>query len=123
MKKIVLIISIFTFLSGCFIAANTTIPKVEDINGYTFVYTKDINVFVKFNQGMIYGNTGINQFMGEYKIQNNKLILYQVAITGMVGPDDKMIFESKFVKTLSSEPIIRLKNNHSIYIGKYHFEK
>lgn len=128
MKKILLIISLCLSLNFIACAVKPLTQEQEtsiynQLNNNTFIYTRDINVYITFNNGKITGSTGLNNFIGMYKVQDNKLILYNVGITRKAGSYEEMSLERELVLMLSSNPIIKVQNGHSLYLAnKYHFE-
>lgn len=129
MKKILLIVSLCLSLNFIACAVKPSIQEQEtfiynQLNNNTFIYTRDIDVYITFNDGKISGSTGLNNFIGMYKVQDNKLILNNVGMTRKAGSYEKMSLERELVLMLSSNPIIKVQNGHSLYLaGKYHFEK
>ena len=129
MKKILLIVSLCLSLNFIACAVKPSIQEQEtfiynQLNNNTFIYTRDIDVYITFNDGKISGSTGLNNFMGMYKVQDNKLILNNVGMTRKAGSYEEMSLERELVLMLSSSPVIKVKNGHSLYLaGKYHFEK
>lgn len=128
MKKILLIISLCLSLNFIACAVKPLTQEQEtsiynQLNNNTFIYTRDINVYITFNNGKITGSTGLNNFMGMYKVQDNKLMLYNVGMTRKAGSYEEMSLEKELVLMLSSNPIIKVQNGHSLYLAnKYHFE-
>ena len=120
MKKVFILIGIFMiFVFNCFALSTYTkkrnvdtlnetsweLSKIQQ-NDKTLSIPKGTNITINFSKDRINGHSAINIYFGNYKIQNNILILSNVGTTEMAGSQELMDIERKFFDILQSSPKI-----------------
>ena len=120
MKKVFVLIGIFTmFVLNCFVLSayaqkrniytlNKTSWELAKIQQKDKILSipKGTNITINFSKDRINGHSAVNTYFGNYKIQNNILILPNVGSTEMAGPQELMDIERKFFDILQSSPKI-----------------
>ena len=120
MKKAFVLIGIFVmFVFNCFVssaytqkrniyALNETSWELSKIQQKDKVLSipKGTNITINFSKDRINGHSAVNTYFGNYKIQNNILILSNVGTTEMAGSQELMDIERKFFDILQSSPKI-----------------
>lgn len=120
MKKVFVLIGIFTmFVLNCFVLSayaqkrniytlNETSWELSKIQQKDKILSipKGTNITINFSKDRINGHSAVNTYFGNYKIQNNILILPNVGSTEMAGPQELMDIERKFFDILQSSPKI-----------------
>ena len=120
MKKVFVLIGIFTmFVLNCFVLSayaqkrniytlNETSWELGKIQQKDKILSipKGTNITINFSKDSINGHSAVNTYFGNYKIQNNILILPNVGSTEMAGPQELMDIERKFFDILQSSPKI-----------------
>ena len=120
MKKVFVLIGIFTmFVLNCFVLSayaqkrniytlNETSWELSKIQQKDKILSipKGTNITINFSKDRINGYSAVNVYFGNYKIQNNILILPNVGSTEMAGPQELMDIERKFFDILQSSPKI-----------------
>ena len=120
MKKVFVLIGIFTmFVLNCFVLSayaqkrniytlNETSWELAKIQQKDKILSipKGTNITINFSKDRINGYSAVNIYFGNYKIQNNILILSNVGTTEMAGSQELMDIERKFFDILQSSPKI-----------------
>ena len=120
MKKVFVLIGIFTmFVLNCFVLSayaqkrniytlNETSWELSKIQQKDKILSipKGTNITINFSKDRINGHSAVNTYFGNYKIQNNILILPNVGSTEMAGSQELMDIERKFFDILQSSPKI-----------------
>ena len=120
MKKVFVLIGIFTmFVLNCFVLSayaqkrniytlNETSWELSKIQQKDKILSipKGTNITINFSKDRINGHSAVNTYFGNYKIQNNILILPNVGSTEMAGPQELIDIERKFFDILQSSPKI-----------------
>ena len=120
MKKVFVLIGIFTmFVLNCFVLSayaqkrniytlNETSWELSKIQQKDKILSipKGTNITINFSKDRINGHSAVISYFGNYKIQNNILILPNVGSTEMAGPQELMDIERKFFDILQSSPKI-----------------
>ena len=120
MKKVFILIGIFMiFVFNCFALSTYTKKRnVDTLNETSWelakIQQKDkilsipkgTNITINFSKDRINGYSAVNIYFGNYKIQNNILILSNVGTTEMAGSQELMDIERKFLDILQSSPKI-----------------
>ena len=120
MKKVFILIGIFMiFVFNCFALSTYTKKRnVDTLNETSWelakIQQKDkilsipkgTNITINFSKDRINGYSAVNIYFGNYKIQNNILILSNVGTTEMAGSQELMDIERKFFDILQSSPKI-----------------
>ena len=120
MKKVFVLIGIFTmFILNCFVLSayaqkrniytlNETSWELAKIQQKDKILSipKGTNITINFSKDRINGYSAVNIYFGNYKIQNNILILSNVGTTEMAGSQELMDIERKFFDILQSSPKI-----------------
>ena len=60
------------------------------------------DIFIGFDNGKVYGFSGINRYIGSYKITGDKIEFSGMGSTMMAGPEDKTIIEAKYLESLNN---------------------
>ena len=120
MKKVFVLIGIFTmFVLNCLVLSayaqkrniytlNETSWELAKIQQKDKILSipKGTNITINFSKDRINGHSAVNTYFGNYKIQNNILILSNVGTTEMAGSQELMDIERKFFDILQSSPKI-----------------
>jgi hypothetical protein len=120
MKKMSILIGIFTvFLLNCFVlSAYSKKQNVYNLNGTSWelaqvsrkgknvVIPKEAKITINFLENEINGFSGINNYSGDYTVNNNFTLSADVATTLMAGPENLMNIEQNFLDILQSFPKI-----------------
>ena len=120
MKKVSILIGIFTvFLLNCFVlSAYSKKQNVYNLNGTSWelaqvsrkgknvVIPKEAKITINFLENEINGFSGINNYSGDYTVNNNFTLSADVATTLMAGPENLMNIEQNFLDILQSFPKI-----------------
>lgn len=120
MKKVFVLIGIFTmFVLNCFVLSayaqkrniytlNETSWELAKIQQKDKILSipKGTNITINFSKDRINGHSAVNTYFGNYKIQNNILILSNVGTTEKAGSQELMDIERKFFDILQSSPKI-----------------
>ena len=120
MKKVFVLIGIFTmFVLNCFVLSayaqkrniytlNETSWELAKIQQKDKILSipKGTNITINFSKDRINGYSAVNIYFGNYKIQNNILILSNVGTTEKAGSQELMDIERKFFDILQSSPKI-----------------
>lgn len=120
MKKMSILIGIFTvFLLNCFVlSAYSKKQNVYNLNGTSWelaqvsrkgknvVIPKEAKITINFLENEINGFSGINNYSGDYTVNNNFTLSADVATTLMAGSENLMNIEQNFLDILQSFPKI-----------------
>ena len=68
-------------------------------------------IFITFTDERVNGNSGVNMFMGSYKITDNKVSMGPLASTMMAGPIEDMVRENYILSVLNNSKKISFDNN------------
>ena len=91
--------------------------KVTNISGKR-VNLKGKGITVNFDAGRISGNSGVNSYSGNYEIKNNNIrIVSELMLTAMLGPNDVMEIEEKFINILKDVKYTRLVDANTIILS------
>lgn len=105
MKNFLLAICTLLMLSACKENVETS------LKGKTFTLENNKNITISFDakENRFYGKA-VNNYFGEYKIENNNITLSQVGSTMMMGPETEMEKEQKYFNELTKVKTYKLKN-------------
>ena len=78
----------------------------EDVSGK--------GITLHFSKDEISGKSGVNNYFGGYKINGNRISISKLAITAMLGSDEKMNLEMDYTGILESVKRIELQGNRLI---------
>ena len=128
MKKMSILIGIFTvFLLNCFVlSAYSKKQNVYNLNGTSWeliqvsrkgkniAIPKGTKITINFLENEINGFSGINNYSGDYTVNNNFTLSADVATTLMAGPENLMKIEFEYLKLLQDSKTIEFNNNFLI---------
>lgn len=105
---------IFVF-AGCEnqknLLGNWQIESLISDGVYQQIAISDINFLMEENQLFAAGNSGVNRFNGNVKVQGNKIIIENLASTRMMGSEEAMEYENLFLQTLTGIFDYKIKDN------------
>ena len=80
----------------------------------------DAEITIGFsNDGkQFFGSAGVNRYFGDYKLKGDKLVLNNVGLTMMMGPEELMAAESEFLKFLENVQSFKLDGSKLTLNGK-----
>ncbi|WP_426711409.1 META domain-containing protein [Cetobacterium sp. SF1] len=117
MKKIsFILLATAILLGGC---SSNTVRKIEGekYKSDTVLYQNSTIEFLKDNK--FAGNAGINNYFGNYKLNNDSNIkLEVVGNTLMAGPEAEMNLEKEYIKTLGTVDAYKIDGNYLHFYSK-----
>jgi heat shock protein HslJ len=111
MKKIILLGTLALSLVGC-----SAVSKKDPVklNGKEFQLVNiypEAEITLGFDDNRFYGFSGINRYFGEYQVgPGDEIKLINPAGTKMAGPQELMITEDEYMKTLIGAKKVQLSN-------------
>ena len=124
MKKIilsVLFLSVF-FMFGCFGASKGVNSDILDKKEFILInFPGSEDIFIGFEEGRVYGFSGVNRYTGSYKINGDKIEFIGMGSTMMAGPEDKTALETKYLEALSNADSFTL-NNDTLRLGSLEYK-
>lgn len=114
MKKIYLLIISLFMIYGC--AEKSISNNSNMLTGKSFYLLSNENISINFDNEKVYGFSGVNNFMGFYKVAGNKILFIDIVTTMMAGLEKDMNFELKFIESLITSKGFSL-NNGKLTIG------
>lgn len=85
---------------------------------YRLLNNRDITI--GFSDGRVFGSSGVNRFMGSYKIEGDRIEIRLGGSTMMMGAEKDMEQEQEFLKWLSVSHKIKLSKDR-LFIGDKEF--
>lgn len=117
MKKIILsAVLLSLFLAGCR-AGN--METLLDKKAYRLVANPKI--IIGFDNGSVYGSGGVNRYIGSYKIKDGSITFSNLGSTMMMGPQEDMDNETKYLSSLKESLIIKFDKENNLILGEYLF--
>lgn len=120
------LVSIFLFFSACALHGSDSEKLFAgELNGKEFILNnmyQNSGITIGFDNGRVFGFSGVNRYMGAFKIDKGKIELDHMAATRMAGPEDKMNIETRYLQGLSGKKNISLKNG-ILKIGNMEFKE
>ncbi|MBE6444812.1 MAG: META domain-containing protein [Alphaproteobacteria bacterium] len=109
MMKNILCFFTFLFLFACSADANR-------LDGKEFVWADAPNgaeITIGFERGEngFYGKAAVNRYFGTYKIEGSNIFFEVIGSTMMMGPQELMDAEMKYLQSLSNVKAFKFSNN------------
>lgn len=101
MKKILLSLFLVFLFAGCFGKKVDVKSKVE---GNTYVLEsvlENSEINISFENEKLAGLAGVNRYFSEYSIEGNKIVVKEIGMTRMMGPENLMLQEQEYLKNLN----------------------
>lgn len=76
----------------------------------------DNNITLSFNENGINGNSGINNYFGDYEIVNNNIKVGPLGSTRMAGPENLMKVEREFLELLGNSKKVKLSGQKTLVL-------
>ena len=76
----------------------------------------DNNITLSFNENGINGNSGINNYFGDYEIVNNNIKVGPLGSTKMAGPENLMKVEREFLELLENSKKVKLSDQKTLVL-------
>ena len=74
------------------------------------------NITLSFNENGINGNSGINNYFGDYEIVNNNIKIGPLGSTRMAGPENLMKVEREFLELLENSKKVKLSDQKTLIL-------
>ena len=74
------------------------------------------NTTLSFNENGINGNSGINNYFGDYEIVNNNIKIGPLGSTRMAGPENLMKVEREFLELLGNSKKVKLSDQKTLIL-------
>lgn len=74
------------------------------------------NITLSFNENGINGNSGINNYFGDYEIVNNNIKIGPLGSTRMAGPENLMKVEREFLELLGNSKKVKLSDQKTLIL-------
>ena len=74
------------------------------------------NITLSFDENRINGNSGVNDYFGNYEITNDDIKFASLGSTRMAGPENLMKIESEFLELLRNSKKIKLSNQKTLVL-------
>lgn len=117
MKKLILsVVLLSIFLTGCK-AGNME----ELLNKKEYKLAANPKITIGFDNGSVFGSSGVNRYIGSYKIKDGSITFGNLGSTMMMGPQEDMDNETKFLASLKESLIIKFDKENNLIIGEYLF--
>lgn len=122
-KKIATFIAAGALLAGCSSVEEKKVDVVENKEPQKQEYQltnkyQDAEITIAFEDGKVYGFSGVNRYFGGAKIEGDNINIDGVASTMMAGPQDKMSAETEYLQLLSEAQKIQMDENKIIITTK-----
>ena len=79
-----------------------------------YVLQTDTNINIMFEGNNFAGSSGVNRYFGTYAIEDNEIQINLAGSTMMMGPQDLMTAEQKYMTTLAKVTKLKLEKNRLI---------
>lgn len=117
MKKLILsVVLLSIFLTGCK-AGNME----ELLNKKEYKLAANPKITIGFDNGSVFGSSGVNRYIGSYKIKDGSITFGNLGSTMMMGPQEDMDNETKFLASLKESLVIKFDKENNLIIGEYLF--
>lgn len=117
MKKLyfsilLLVALLFTSCSALNFSDKKDIKKEITNEKFVLVAPYRINrIFISFADERVNGNSGVNMFMGNYKVNGDKISMGPLASTMMAGQIEDMVRETYILSVLNNSKTVSFENN------------
>lgn len=108
--KNILIITIILFTISC------GSKNINILENKSFLFTENKNITISFDKEKVFGFSGVNYFMGFYKISKNNITFKDIVTTMMAGKIKDMSNEDTFLKNLNNSNKFYLEND-TLFLG------
>ena len=95
--------------------ANTS-WKLTDISGEKVIPKKIGAVTLDITADKISGSAGVNRYFGSYDVNGTEVTINGVGSTKMMGPDDLMKTEYKYLSVLQDVTSVELKDKNTLIL-------
>lgn len=125
-SNIIIVFTIVLLVTSCAVKSNLMKENLSFINNKEFVLDSNKNIHIAFKDNRISGNSGVNLYMGTYKLQEKNNTLFIVidlsGTTMMAGSPEDMDKETKYLQSLKGELSFKIDTNkNKISIDKHTF--
>ncbi|MDE7314801.1 MAG: META domain-containing protein [Mucispirillum sp.] len=117
MKKIILSAVLLSF----FILGCKADNMEELLNKQEYKLAANPKITIGFDNGSVFGSSGVNRYTGSYTIKDGSITFGNMGSTMMMGSEEDMDNETKYLNSLKENMIIKFDNNNNLIIGKYLF--
>ncbi len=115
-KLILYILFVSIFLCGCI---SNNLENIIDKKEY--ILSDNPKITIGFNNGLVFGSGGVNQYSGSYFIKNGRITFINIGATMMMGAESDMDNESKYLQSLKDNLSIKVDKENNLIIDKYIF--
>lgn len=117
MKKIILSAVLLSLvLAGCRAGNMETLLDKKE-----YKLAANPKITIGFDNGSVFGSSGVNRYIGSYKIKNGSITFSNLGSTMMMGPQEDMDNETKYLSSLKESLVIRFDKENNLIIGEYLF--
>lgn len=111
-KKIITFIAAGALLVGCSSIGNNAvdIKKIEKEEFQLVNKYEDAGITIAFEDGRVYGFSGVNRYFGMASVNDNNIEIINVASTMMAGPENRMEEENGYMQLLNDAKTIEMKD-------------
>lgn len=117
MKKIILSTVLLSLvLAGCRAGNMETLLDKKE-----YKLAANPKITIGFDNGSVFGSSGVNRYIGSYKIKDGSITFSNLGSTMMMGPQEDMDNETKYLSSLKESLVIRFDKENNLIIGEYLF--
>lgn len=117
MKTLILSVVLLSF----FIIGCKADNMEELLNKQEYKLADNPKITIGFDNGSVFGSSGVNRYIGSYTIKDGSITFGNMGSTMMMGSEEDMDNETKYLTSLKENLIIKFDNNNNLIIGKYLF--
>lgn len=117
MKTLILSVVLLSF----FIIGCKADNMEELLNKQKYKLADNPKITIGFDNGSVFGSSGVNRYIGSYTIKDGSITFGNMGSTMMMGSEEDMDNETKYLTSLKENLIIKFDNNNNLIIGKYLF--
>lgn len=92
------------------------------VNSNKYRLLSNDKVTICFSDGRVFGSSGVNRFMGSYKIEGDRVEIRLSGSTMMMGLESDMIQEREFLQWLEGSHSVRLLKD-KLFLDSIEFEQ
>ena len=117
MKKIILSAVLLSLvLAGCRAGNMETLLDKKE-----YKLAANPKITIGFGNGSVFGSSCVNRYIGSYKIKDGSITFSNLGSTMMMGPQEDMDNETKYLSSLKESLVIRFDKENNLIIGEYLF--
>lgn len=118
MKQIFLLITVILsfLLWGCKAGS-----MEEVINKKEYKLAANPKITIGFDNGSVFGSSGVNRYIGSYKVKDGSISFENLGSTMMMGSAEDMDNETKYLQSLKTSLPVRVDKENNLIIGDYLF--